>query len=240
MLFPATLNQVDRDGGYTGWNQAEFVRKLDYYRSKYYCQSPLYPCLDHGGPWLKDIHTRDRLSIDETMAEVKKIWSVQGDSVHENANIDASNPEGIHKHVADALSKEAALTLLPSHLSDLHNSGAFHIHDLEYFFTRQFCFDSDLRFIFRYGLLPDGTGANMPVAAPAKNAEVAVLHAAKALGCMQCMCAGGQGFQNFLTFLAPYFEGLEYGDQAAHADVHLRDEPDDGRSWRAGCLFLGS
>jgi tagatose-1,6-bisphosphate aldolase non-catalytic subunit AgaZ/GatZ len=72
MLFPATLNQVDRDGGYTGWNQAEFVRKLDYYRSKYYCQSPLYPCLDHGGPWLKDIHTRDRLSIDETMAEVKK------------------------------------------------------------------------------------------------------------------------------------------------------------------------
>jgi anaerobic ribonucleoside-triphosphate reductase len=144
------------------------------------------------------------------MAEVKKIWSVQGDSVHENANIDASNPEGIHKHVADALSKEAALTLLPSHLSDLHNSGAFHIHDLEYFFTRQFCFDSDLRFIFRYGLLPDGTGANMPVAAPAKNAEVAVLHAAKALGCMQCMCAGGQGFQNFLTFLAPYFEGLEY------------------------------
>ena len=72
MLFPATLNQVDRDGGYTGLTPAEFVKKLDSYRSKYNCQSPLYPCLDHGGPWLKDRHSLDRLSIAETMEEVKK------------------------------------------------------------------------------------------------------------------------------------------------------------------------
>jgi ribonucleoside-triphosphate reductase (formate) len=144
------------------------------------------------------------------IAEVKRIWSVQGDSVKENANIDASNPEGIHKHVADALSKEAVLALLPSHLARKHNSGSLHIHDLEYFYTRQFCFDSDLRYFLRYGLYPDGKGANMPVAGPAMNAEVAVLHAAKALGCMQCMCAGGQGFQNFLTFLSPYMEGKNY------------------------------
>jgi D-tagatose-1,6-bisphosphate aldolase subunit GatZ/KbaZ len=71
MLFPATLNQVDRDGGYTGWTPAEFVQKLSSYRSKFRCQSPLYPCLDHGGPWLKDRHTSNRLSLDETMNEVK-------------------------------------------------------------------------------------------------------------------------------------------------------------------------
>ena len=28
MLFAATLNQVDVDGGYTGWTQAEFVSKI--------------------------------------------------------------------------------------------------------------------------------------------------------------------------------------------------------------------
>ena len=38
---------------------------------KYNWDGPLYPCLDHGGPWLKDRHTLERLSLDETMAQVK-------------------------------------------------------------------------------------------------------------------------------------------------------------------------
>ena len=38
---------------------------------KYACASPLYPCLDHGGPWLKDAHTLAGLSLQETTAEVK-------------------------------------------------------------------------------------------------------------------------------------------------------------------------
>jgi len=144
------------------------------------------------------------------MAEIKRIWSVEGDTTCENANIDASNPEGIHKHVADLISKEAVLLMLPPEIRDLHISGSLHIHDLEYFLTRFFCFDSDMRYIFKYGLLPDGNGSHMPVASPAKSAEVAVLHAAKTLGCMQCMCAGGQGFQNFLTFLSPYLFEKSY------------------------------
>ena len=28
MLFAATLNQVDRDGGYTGWTPAQFVERI--------------------------------------------------------------------------------------------------------------------------------------------------------------------------------------------------------------------
>lgn len=71
MLFAATLNQVDRDGGYTGWTPAEFVEKMNAYRSKYACHDALYPCLDHGGQWLKDRHTRDRLTFEQTTAEVK-------------------------------------------------------------------------------------------------------------------------------------------------------------------------
>jgi len=71
MLFAATLNQVDRDGGYTGWTPQTFVARMKELAAKHGCTSPLYPCLDHGGPWLKDAHTRDRLSLAETMAEVK-------------------------------------------------------------------------------------------------------------------------------------------------------------------------
>jgi D-tagatose-1,6-bisphosphate aldolase subunit GatZ/KbaZ len=71
MLFAATLNQVDVDGGYTGWTPAEFVSRLNALAQKYAWAGPLYPCLDHGGPWLKDRHTLDRLTLDETMARVK-------------------------------------------------------------------------------------------------------------------------------------------------------------------------
>jgi len=60
--------------------------------------------------------------------------------------------------------------------------------------------------------MPDGNGTKASVAGPAKRAEVAVLHAVKALGSAQTNFAGGQGYYNFLTFLAPYFEGMEYGE----------------------------
>jgi ribonucleoside-triphosphate reductase len=72
------------------------------------------------------------------------------------------------------------------------------------------CQDWDLRYFFYYGLMPDGNGTKASVAGPAKRAEVAVLHAVKALGSAQTNFAGGQGYYNFLTFMAPYFEGMDY------------------------------
>jgi D-tagatose-1,6-bisphosphate aldolase subunit GatZ/KbaZ len=62
---------VDRDGGYTGWTPAQFVEQMRSFAQKHGWDGPLYPCLDHGGPWLKDRHALDGLSLDETMAEVK-------------------------------------------------------------------------------------------------------------------------------------------------------------------------
>jgi D-tagatose-1,6-bisphosphate aldolase subunit GatZ/KbaZ len=72
MLFAATLNQVDREGGYTGWTADEFVAQIEAFARKYVWDGPLYPCLDHGGPWLKDLHTLAGLSLQETMDEVKQ------------------------------------------------------------------------------------------------------------------------------------------------------------------------
>jgi tagatose-1,6-bisphosphate aldolase non-catalytic subunit AgaZ/GatZ len=72
MLFAATLNQVDYEGSYTGWKQADFVHQMKGFADKYHWTGPLYPCLDHGGPWLKDLHTIANLSYLETMDRVKK------------------------------------------------------------------------------------------------------------------------------------------------------------------------
>lgn len=74
------------------------------------------------------------------------------------------------------------------------------------------CQDWDLRYFFYYGLMPDGSGTKASVSAFANRPEVAVLHAVKVLGSAQTNFAGGQGYYNFLTFLAPYFEGMPYAE----------------------------
>lgn len=72
MLFATTLNQVDRDGGYTRWTPKEYVARMEELAEKHSCASPLYPCLDHGGPWLKDAHAQADLGLEEAMEEVKR------------------------------------------------------------------------------------------------------------------------------------------------------------------------
>jgi anaerobic ribonucleoside-triphosphate reductase len=129
-----------------------------------------------------------------------------GYGIGDNANLQNS-PETGHKRKADAMSKEQNLLMLPTYISDAHLNGDIHIHDLEYFSSRQFCLDSDLRYFFYYGFVGDGKGDHTSFAGPAKRAEVAILHAVKVLGSSQTNCAGGQGFYNFLTFLSPFFEG---------------------------------
>jgi len=136
----------------------------------------------------------------------------RGKEDKENANLQ-DNAETSHKKKADRMSKEQYLLLLPPKLSQRHLEGDLHIHDLEYFGTRPFCQDHDLRYFFYYGLMPDGKGQKAAVAGPAKRPEVAILHAVKALGSAQTNFAGGQGYYNFLTFVAPYLEKLPYSSK---------------------------
>jgi anaerobic ribonucleoside-triphosphate reductase len=133
----------------------------------------------------------------------------QGFKAKENANLQP-NPETSHKRKADWVSEEEYLLLMPPKIADAHLSGDIHIHDLEYFGTRPFCQDWDLRYFLYYGLMPDGLGTRTSIAGPAKHPEVAVLHTAKILASAQTNFAGGEGFYNFLVFLAPYVRGLSY------------------------------
>ena len=133
----------------------------------------------------------------------------KGYKANENANLQP-NPETAHKRKADWVSGEEYLLLMPPKLADAHLSGDLHIHDLEYFGTRPFCQDWDLRYFFYYGLMPDGMGTRTSIAGPAKHPEVAILHTAKILASAQTNFAGGEGFYNFLVFLAPYMRGLNY------------------------------
>ncbi|MCS6828606.1 MAG: class II D-tagatose-bisphosphate aldolase, non-catalytic subunit [Caldilinea sp.] len=98
MLFAATLNQVDRDGGYTGWTPAQFVAEMKRYAVRYGCTAPLYPCLDHGGPWLKDRHTLEKLPLPQAMHEVKLSLSACLEAgyalLHIDPTVDRTLPAG--------------------------------------------------------------------------------------------------------------------------------------------------
>jgi len=161
--------------------------------------------LERGHVEWRNIMTR----VGASVYDAYEIDTGYGFEANDNAN-QLNNAETSHKKKADKMSKEQNLLLMPKELADLHLNGDFHIHDLEYMGTRPFCQDWDLRYFFYYGLMPDGVGTQSSVAKPAKNAEVAFLHAVKAMGSAQTNFAGGQGFYNFLTFLAPYLEDRSY------------------------------
>ncbi|CAD7767121.1 MAG: Anaerobic ribonucleoside-triphosphate reductase [Candidatus Argoarchaeum ethanivorans] len=161
--------------------------------------------LEHGHMEWRNISTR----VGTPVYDAHQIDIGDGFEARDNANLQ-ENAETSHKKKADKISKEQYLLLLPPHIADAHLKGDIHIHDLEYLGTRAFCQDWDLRYFFYYGLMPDGSGIKASVAGPAMKPEVAVLHAVKALGSAQTNFSGGQGFYNFLTFLAPYVEGLPY------------------------------
>jgi len=60
--------------------------------------------------------------------------------------------------------------------------------------------------------LPPTGWTHSAVSKPAKHAMVAVLHAAKWLGIVQGEFSGGQGYDNFTVFLAPYLKGKSYNE----------------------------
>ncbi|NOZ76720.1 MAG: anaerobic ribonucleoside-triphosphate reductase [Euryarchaeota archaeon] len=132
------------------------------------------------------------------------------------------NPEAVHGLMADTIFREyALLKVLPLDLADAHMRGDIHIHGLDYFPTRPYCAHHDLRWFLKTGLKVDGTGKTTAVAGPARKAQVAVLHAAKALAAARTNLFGPQGMDFFNVWLAPYIRGMDYAEVRQVAQMFI-------------------
>ncbi|MHC1783695.1 MAG: class II D-tagatose-bisphosphate aldolase, non-catalytic subunit [Anaerolineaceae bacterium] len=120
MLFAATLNQVDFDGGYTGWTPGQFVEKINHYAQKYSCQPGLFPCLDHGGPWLKDKDSINHLTFEETFTNVKQ--SIEAciragySLLHIDPTVDRSLPPGAGISIETVVDRSVELISFAEHI----------------------------------------------------------------------------------------------------------------------------
>lgn len=170
--------------------------------------------IEHGLEKIRSQYTRIGMPLYD-ITELINIGS------NENANLQ-QNPETIHKLIADSVLREYALMkVIPKYATDAHLHGLIHIHDLDYFVSRPFCFSHDLRFFLKKGYYADGQGIHTAAAGPAKHAEVAILHAAKILASAQTNSGGGQGYNWFNTLLAPYLRGFDYKKMKQMAQMFL-------------------
>ncbi len=206
----------EKDAEYISVETEKFIRaaNLDYISSSLLREIVNIKLLEYG---FEDIHS-DYTRIGKPVYDITQLINI-GDN--ENANLQY-NPETIHKLIADNVLREYALTkAVPRHAADAHLRGIIHIHDMDYFVLRPFCFSHDLRFFLKNGYKADGQGIHTAAAGPAKHASVAILHAAKILASAQTNCGGGQGFNWFNVLLAPYLKGMNYKQMKQMAQMFL-------------------
>jgi D-tagatose-1,6-bisphosphate aldolase subunit GatZ/KbaZ len=96
--FAATLNQVDTDGGYTGWTQADFIQLVKKEVSGNGYLGPVIVALDHGGQWLKDKQAIEGWSLEQATAGVKESLAACIDAgydlLHIDPTVDKTLPPG--------------------------------------------------------------------------------------------------------------------------------------------------
>lgn len=91
LLFAATLNQVDRDGGYTGWTPADFVAFVRDEVEQQSLDGPVLIGLDHGGPWAKDDHIQRDLGRDAAMQATARSIAACVDAGYDLLHIDPTH-----------------------------------------------------------------------------------------------------------------------------------------------------
>ena len=113
LLFAATLNQVDTDGGYTGWTQSSFAAFVARACERETMDVPVYLCLDHGGPWKKDRHAMEDWSYEESLTAVKESISACLQAgyrlLHLDPTVDLRLPKGSPVPVEDIVSRTVDL-----------------------------------------------------------------------------------------------------------------------------------
>jgi sugar/nucleoside kinase (ribokinase family)/tagatose-1,6-bisphosphate aldolase non-catalytic subunit AgaZ/GatZ len=92
------LNQVDDDGGYTGWNHAGFAAVVRKSAKKVGFKGPVLLGVDHAGPWLKDKHAAEKWIYARTLAAVKRSLgsAIEAgfDLLHIDPTVDIELPPG--------------------------------------------------------------------------------------------------------------------------------------------------
>ncbi|MHB1394973.1 MAG: class II D-tagatose-bisphosphate aldolase non-catalytic subunit [Clostridia bacterium] len=96
--FAATLNQVDLDGGYTGWTQESFVRLVSELTEEVGFNGPVIIAVDHGGPWLKDLSAKNNWTLEQTMEALKVSFAASlfagFDLIHVDPTVDKTLAPG--------------------------------------------------------------------------------------------------------------------------------------------------
>ena len=112
-VFAATLNQVDTDGGYTGWTPDVFAGVVAAEAARIGLDTPILLGLDHAGPWLNDAHARDGLSYDATMDAVLR--SIEAclragyALLHIDPTVDRTLPPGAPVPIARVVERTVAM-----------------------------------------------------------------------------------------------------------------------------------
>jgi len=95
LLYAATLNQVDRDGGYTGWTPEALASFVEDEASRRGVDVPVFLGLDHGGPWAKDAHAAAGLSADAAMTKAQRSVTACIEAGYDLLHLDpAAGPTG--------------------------------------------------------------------------------------------------------------------------------------------------
>ena len=97
-LIEATANQVNQFGGYTGMNQAQFTKMLQFEADRVNYTGCSIVAIDHGGPWLKDKQRVEKWSTEDAMNGVKKSFedaALAGyDLIHVDPTVDINVAKG--------------------------------------------------------------------------------------------------------------------------------------------------
>ena len=113
LFYAATLNQVDRDGGYTGWTPHDVAAFVDREADRLDIDVPVVLGLDHGGPWKKDAHVQKELDYETSLSEVKASLRACIDAGYELLHLDPTTdlrlPDGQPVPIDDIVDRTVEL-----------------------------------------------------------------------------------------------------------------------------------
>lgn len=98
IIFIASLNQINVDGGYTGWTPKQFSEYINNYMKNLHENNTLiFLQLDHGGPWLRDEHLLKNLSyeeaVDDFLKSLNEFIKAGFSLIHIDTTIDLNKPD---------------------------------------------------------------------------------------------------------------------------------------------------